>query len=190
MTVATIKEPRTRRWTRDEYYRLAGEGWFAGQRVQLIEGEIIQMPPQGHAHARGILLVQRALAGIFGLDHIRSQMPLNIPGESDPEPDLAVIEHTIERYSDHPATAVLVVEVADSSILLDRRKAGLYAMAGVADYWIVNVDARCMEIFRQPVTDSEQEFGHRFAEHFELDETGVISPLAAPGSKISVKSLF
>jgi Uma2 family endonuclease len=186
----TLAEPTTRRWTRGEYYRLADEGWFAGQRVQLIDGEIIQMAPQGYPHANALMLMKRALSGIFDQDCIRPQMPLNVPGESDPEPDFAVTEQRFDQFHGHPTTAVLVIEIADSSIRLDRRKAGLYAKAGVADYWIVNTNSRKLEVFRQPIADAREEFGHRYAEKFDLDETGVIAPLAAPDAKISVKELF
>src|SRR5580704_991463 len=106
----TLAEPKIRRWTREEYYRLADGGYFNGQRVQLINGEIVQMAPQGHPHSRSLILVRGALADIFGLRRIREQMPLNVPGESDPEPDLAVTEHPVEHYTAHPTSAVLVVE--------------------------------------------------------------------------------
>ena len=84
----TLTEPITRRWTRAEYYRLADEGWFTGQRVQLIGGEIVQMPPQGHQHAMGILRVFQFLQAAFETGHwIRNQLPLNVLADSELEPD-------------------------------------------------------------------------------------------------------
>ena len=130
------------------------------------------------------------MAGIFGLDHVRTQLPLDVPGQSDPEPDLAITERPWRNEKEKPTTALFVVEISDSSIYLDRRKAGIYARAGVADYWVVNVEKRRLEVFRRPVADAEQEFGFRYAEQFELDEKGTIAPLAAPDSKIQIKSLF
>jgi len=186
----TIAEPITRRWTRAEYYRLAEEGWFTGQRVQLIAGEILQSPRPSHAHSRTLHIAMCALTGIFPPLRVRPQLPLNVPGESDPEPDLAIAQRSIEEYNDHPTTAVLVMEIADSSIQLDRRKAGVYALAAVPDYWIVNMNSCKLEVFREPVADAGQEFGHCYAEQFELDETGFISPLTAPNSKINVKTFF
>jgi Uma2 family endonuclease len=187
----TLAELKTRRYTRDEYYRLAQEGRFAGQRVQLIEGEIVEMPPQGRPHALAYLMMQRALFGIFGPDRVQSQLPLNVPGDSDPEPDLAVLERPVETYKeDHPTTALLVVEIADSSLYLDRRKAGLYARAGVPDYWVVDVDKRVVKVFRAPVADAAQQSGYGYAEHFEVSQNDVISPLAAPNSKIEIKKIF
>jgi Uma2 family endonuclease len=189
-TIATVAEPRTRRWTWDEYYRLAESGYFRGQRVQLIEGEIIQMAPQGDGHIHSIMAVQSALQKIFNPACIRPQLPLRVWQDSEPEPDFAVTERPWDQTSERPSTAVLVIEISDSSIYLDHRKAGLYARAGVPDYWIVNVDKRRLEVFRQPVADSEQEVGYRYSQHMELDENAVIAPLAAPNSKIQIKSLF
>jgi Uma2 family endonuclease len=186
----TITEPKTRFWSRAEYYRLAKEGWFSGQRVQLINGEILQMPPQGYPHAQAYLNTIGILNGVFGSDFLRPQLPLNVPGESDPEPDVAITEHPKTYYRDHPVTAILVVEIADSSVYLDRRKANLYATAGVQDYWVVNLNTRRLEVFRKPVADSSQDFGHRYAEAFELAEAEIVSPLARPAAKIQVKALL
>jgi Uma2 family endonuclease len=186
----TLAEPKTRLWKREEFYRLADQGWFARQRVQLINGEIIEMAPQGHSHTRSTQAALEALIAIFGAARIRVQMPLNAPGESDPEPDVAVTEKNFRDYAEHPTTALLVVEVADMSLALDRRKAGLYALAGVQEYWIVNVSARRLEVYRSPQADSGSEFGAAYSDRSELGEEAVVSPLSAPGAKIMVSSLF
>ncbi|HEX4123510.1 MAG TPA: Uma2 family endonuclease [Tepidisphaeraceae bacterium] len=87
-----VTEPRTRHWTLAEYYRLAEEGYFQGQHVQLVEGEIINLPPQGHAHCQSLLLLSRWLQKAFGPEYvIRTQMPLNASYDSDPEPDIAIV---------------------------------------------------------------------------------------------------
>ncbi len=94
---------------RDEYYRLADEGWFTGQHVQLIHGEIVQMAPQGHQHIKAILRVSQFLQSAFGDKHwIRTQAPLNLANDSDPEPDVAVTADPAEKYHDHPTTVALV----------------------------------------------------------------------------------
>jgi Uma2 family endonuclease len=85
---------------------------------------------------------------------------------------------------------LLVVEISDSSLGLDRRKAGLYAAAGVPEYWIVNLAARCVEVFRRPTADASQQFGHRYAEEFAVPETGTIAPAAKPDDEISVRTFF
>src|SRR5437763_11462464 len=110
-----VAEPQIKRWTREQYYRLAEEGYFRGQRVQLIDGEIIQMPPMGHEHAVAIMRATNWLSD-FCKDELllRVQMPLNALEDSDPEPDLAIIPGPIEAYQDHPQTALLIIEVSDS----------------------------------------------------------------------------
>jgi Uma2 family endonuclease len=187
----TLAEPIVRRWTRAEYYRLADEGWFTGQRVQLLRGEIVQMPPQGHPHSMGIFRVSRFLQMAFGDRHwVRIQMPLNVLEDSEPEPDVAVTQQPAESYHNHPTSALIVVEISDSSILLDRRKAGLYSAARIPEYWIVNLAARRLELYRQPVADEKQEFGYRYAEIGALGEDETIAPLARPDAKILVKKFF
>lgn len=161
-----VAEPQTKRWTREQFYRLSDEGWFSGQRVQLIEGRIIQMPPQGHAHVLAVVRTRKALERVFGQGFwIREEKPLNVGAQSDPEPDLAVAQGLPEEFTDHPATAVLVVEVSDSSLALDRKKADLYASAMVQQYWIVNLPERRLEVHRGPLADASSEFGHRYAIH-------------------------
>src|SRR3954466_10717031 len=150
MTVATLptSEPRTRRWTREEFYKLAEEGWFQGQRVLLLEGEIIQMPAMKHAHAWGSSRARDTLIRIFGADHwVRDAMPLNASDDSDPEPDILVTELPMTAYKDHPKTGILVIEVSDTTLRLDRRKAAVYAEAGVAEYWILNLNDRQLEVY-------------------------------------------
>jgi Uma2 family endonuclease len=193
MKVAESKlaEPTTKRWTREQYYHLAAEGWFQGQRVQLIKGEIIQMPPQGHPHYRSIFLISEALRAVFaGEAFVRTQAPLNALEDSDPEPDVAVIPGTIDDFNDHPVTALLVVEVADSSLRLDRRKAGLYAAAGVPEYWIADVNRKQIEVYRNPVKDAAAEFGAAYAPPETFAEGQTISPQSKPDVKLDVVKLF
>jgi Uma2 family endonuclease len=190
MTVG-LPEPQTRRWTRREYYKLAEKGWFAGQRVQLIDGEIIQMAPQGHEHTVALSKAARILRTLFEPGHwIRWQMPLNVGRDSDPEPDLAVVKGDIDDYTDHPTTAILVVEVSDTSLRLDRRKAALYASAGVGEYWILNLVDRSLEVYRTPVPADGGEKSAHYASHVVLDLNAEVAPQAAPARAIRVSSLF
>jgi Uma2 family endonuclease len=187
---AHITEPQNRHWSLAEYYQLAEQGWFEGQRVQLIEGEIIQMPPQGHAHYKSLALVSRWLEKALGPGYwVRTQAPMNASDTSDPEPDIAVVRGSIEQFQDHPQTALLAIEVADSSLRLDRRKAGIYAAAGVQEYWIVNLNNRCIEIHRDPhAEESSSRFGyHTSTIAYENDH---ISPLIAPGAQVKVSELL
>ncbi|MGH7164603.1 MAG: Uma2 family endonuclease, partial [Nitrospiraceae bacterium] len=141
-----------RRWTRQEYDRLVVEGFFhPEERLELMEGEIVRMTPQGSLHATAIRLVEEALRAAFGTGFdVRVQMPLALTDDSEPEPDVAVVTGNPRDYRDtHPSAAVLIVEVADATVPYDReRKRALYARVGIADYWIVNLLDRRLEVFR------------------------------------------
>lgn len=192
MAVADVMEPRARRWTRDEYYKMSEMGLFEGQRVELIDGEIIEMSPMGNPHVVAASLVQRELIRIFGPSYwIRFGVPLAISAVSEPEPDIAVVKGTPREYKDHPATALLVVEVSRSSLVLDRkRKASLYASAGIPDYWVLNLNEQQLEVFREPRPDSTQPHGFGYAQRTVLMKADSVIPLAAPQAKIDVAELL
>jgi len=181
---ATTAEPRTKRWTREEFYLLAEQGYFRGKRVQLIDGEIIEMAPQGHPHSNTITYLTHWAVAAFGADHlVRVQMPLNANAYSDPEPDIAVIVR--QKYADHPETAALIFEVSDSSLLLDRRKARLYAASGIEEYWIVNLAEGQIEVHRRPVAAEE-----RYQDVTVIKRGQSIAPLARPGAQLKIDELF
>lgn len=185
-------DPQPRRWSRQEYYALAELGWFQGQRVELIEGEIWEMSPQHEPHFQVILLAGDVLRDAFGPGHtIRPQGPLSLGAISDPEPDLAVVSGSARDYVGHPTTALLVVEVSESSLAFDRsHKASLYAFAGIQDYWIVNLVARQLEVYRDPIPDAQERHGFRYDDVTTLREGDTISPLAAPRAVVRVADLL
>jgi len=113
------------------------------------------------------------------------QLPLALGPYSEPEPDVAVVEGTIDDYVEaHPSTAVLVVEVADASLQFDRtRKAALYARAGIPDYWIVNLLDGVLEVHRQPEGDA-------YRERLVLPSQERVRPLARPEVEIAVAELL
>ncbi len=190
--------PRQRLWTRAEYEPLIGLEFFAGQRVERIEGEIIEMGPMLGPHATALGLLQDTLAPHVGSGRIlRPQMPLALGHDpagrdSDPEPDLALVAGEWRDYVvAHPTTALLVVEIADSSLVHDRtRKAGTYARARIADYWIVNLVDRQVEVYRTPVTDEAARFGWRYADQQTLAVGQHLQPLAAPTAAVAVADLL
>jgi Uma2 family endonuclease len=175
-----------------EYHTLAEMGWFEGQRVELIEGEIIEMSPQKEPHFQSILLILDVLQLAFGPGHsVRPQGPLSLATASEPEPDVAVVRGTPRDYTAHPTTALLVVEVSESSLAYDRGdKASLYAKAGIADYWILNLIDRQLEVRRNPGPDASQTHGYGYADVTILGETESIAPLAAPQSIVAVRDLL
>jgi len=193
MLTAPAPKPVRRKWTRSEFYRVAQLGLFQCQRVQLIEGEIIQMPAQSNVHAATISLVEDALEAAFGPGFwIRNQYSLDLTPHSVPDPDLAVVSGSPRGSGqDNPTTALLVVEVSDTTLNLDRRrKASLYALAGIPDYWIVNLRNRQLEVHRGPTENESEPFGHGYSTRTILRFTDEVSPLAAPQSRIKVADLF
>ena len=131
-------------------------GFFEGKRVELIEGEIIEMAPMGSPHATGIGLLAELLRETFGKGfHLRTQAPLDVSDISQPEPDVALFRGGIRDFSlAHPKTALIVAEVSNSSLSLDRTiKSGLYARRSIEEYWILNLKDRCLEVYRRPVED-------------------------------------
>jgi Uma2 family endonuclease len=198
MSVATAPMPGSpaasglRRWTRDEFYRLADLGLFEGQRAERIEGEIMVQSPQKWPHASATDRVYETLRGAFGAGFwVRMQLPLALGLASDPKPDVSVVTGRREDYTDHPTAAVLVVEVSDTSLAIDRTgKASLYAAAGVLDYWSVNLIDGRLEMYRGGVTDPSQPSGWRYTNVSVLTSADVVSPLAQPWVAIPVAGLL
>lgn len=188
-----LSDSRERLWTREEYYKLAEEGFFDGQRVELIEGRILLMSAMNALHRNGVIKADRVLQKVFTQGfHVSTQCPLSIGEASDPKPDIAVVEGSEDDYIEaHPTTAVLIVEISDSSLEYDQTaKASLYAKAKVPDYWIVNLRDKRLEVRRRPMRDKTQPFGFGYAELVLYSEKESVSPLAKPKTKIAVKHLL
>jgi Uma2 family endonuclease len=181
------------RWTRDEYYRLAEAGYFDGKRVMLIDGEILTMAPHNEPHAWGVVNTQIAILTALGPQFVcRSQLPLNLGQASDPEPDAAIVPGPLpKRPGPHPTTALLVVEVSDSSLAYDTGdKASLYAAGGIADYWVIDLVHNRLVVFRDPKPDPAARFGHGYTSLRYLDRADTVAPLAAPNSPVAVADLL
>jgi Uma2 family endonuclease len=182
-----MKDIELRRWSRDEYDQMVATGiFYPGERVELIDGEILAVTPQGSAHATGIQLAADALRASFGSGVVvRAQLPMAAGTHSEPEPDIAVVRGTPRDYREaHPTSALLIVEIADATLDYDRQRKGrLYARAGIQDYWIVNLNDRCVEMYRD-----HSQASYRFSCRFMPGET--ISPLAAPGAQIAVSDIL
>lgn len=181
---------KTHRWTKNEYYQLAELGFFQGKRVELIEGEIIKMAPVKSFHATAVLILNEILGNkIKGNFHVRSQLVMDF-GNSQPEPDFAVVKGKIRDYAkSHPKKAELVVEVSDATLSYDRnRKASLYAENKIQDYWILNLNGKCLEVYRKPKKDKQ--LGFIYSERLILTEEDSVSPLANPKAKIKIADIL
>jgi Uma2 family endonuclease len=145
--LADLAPERVRPLRRVEYEKMVAEGLFEGERVELIEGVIVELSPQDPRHAGTVQRLTKVLGrALLGRADVRIQLPLAASDESMPEPDAAVVK--MGDYDEaHPTTAFLVVEVAEASLRKDRKlKADLYARAGVPEYWIVNLVDRLIEV--------------------------------------------
>jgi Uma2 family endonuclease len=182
----------TPRLTRLEYEALVERGVLGeDDPVELLGGHLVFREPQGSRHAAACLRIRIALDRAFGRGyHVRPQVPIALANDSEPEPDIAVVRGRIEDYLDaHPTSPALVVEVADSSLAWDRdRKGSLYARAGVADYWIVNLVGGVLEVYRDPGRATAERW--RYSTVRALKPRAVVSPLAAPRARIRVADLL
>lgn len=186
-------EPSPRRWTREEYYRMGELGLFHGQRAELIEGEVMVLSPQGPPHGYftdhvAEILRESGWAGVW----VRMQLPIDFGTYSEPEPDVSVVAGSREDHrAGHPTSALLIVEVSDSTLAYDRgHKASLYAMRGIADYWIVSLVDGQLEVRRDPRPDPSLPSGHGYAGRTVLRPGDVVSPLAAPHLVLAVADLL
>lgn len=177
-------------WTREEYYRLGEQGWFNDQKTELIEGEIIVLPPISHDHCDVIENIKDALAEAFGDDvWIRSQYPLPVSSWSEPQPDVSVADGHRKKHKKHPQESLLAVEVSRTTLKYDLEvKPALYALAGVKDYWVVDLKGRALIVHREPVTESPGKA--RYAKITTLSETESVAPLATPNALIRIADLL
>jgi Uma2 family endonuclease len=153
-------EPKARRFTVDEYHRMIETGILTeNDRVELLDGWILEMSPIGPPHATCVALVAEVLQSILPAGwHLRLQAPITL-STSEPEPDITIVRGNIRDYvTRHPSGSDigLIVEVSDSSLEYDRNsKRTQYAAAGIAEYWIVNFNDRQLEVFRDPTPAGE-----------------------------------
>jgi Uma2 family endonuclease len=180
---------RRRLWTREEYYRAAKVGLFRpNERLELLDGEILQKMTQRPPHTTAVSVTAVALTTAFGPNHYaRQQQPIILNDLSEPEPDVLIVPGTPQDYREtHPtaADAILLVEVADATLRLDRGgKLAAYARAGVQEYWILNLRDRRLEVHRDPAGES-----HRTT--LTYGEGDLVVPLAAPQARIPISDLL
>ncbi len=146
----------TRRFTVEEYHRMAEAGVFhEDDRVELIDGQVVEMTPIGPRHARCVDDLTRLLTAVTGEAAIvRVQNPVVVGRHAEPYPDVSLLRPRPDRYGQEhpqPPDVLLIIEVADTTLRYDREtKVPLYAQAGISEVWLVNLPADSIEVYREP----------------------------------------
>jgi Uma2 family endonuclease len=177
----------TRKFTADEYERLVELGIFGeDERLELIDGDIVEMAPIGHRHgACGSRLNLLLVEGLRRRAFVWVNGPARLAIDSVPEPDLALLRpRSYQTGAPRPDDVLLIVEVAESSLRYDRtRKLRLYARAGIAEYWIVDVAGGAIERYRSPE-------GETYRERRRAGRGESLAPAAFPDVVMSVDDVF
>ncbi|MFC4311226.1 Uma2 family endonuclease [Steroidobacter flavus] len=177
------------RLTVDEYYRMAEVGLLAPDaRVELIDGEIVDMPPMGSRHGgTGDLLIHRFTKAVGDAAIVSSQRTLVLDQYNAPEPDLMLLRPRADFYRrSHPTPEeiLLVIEVSDSTWRYDREvKAPLYARHGISDFWIVNLRKKELHCFRDPR-------GGEFAEVVTITDPDAVPVKSVGEVSVDLTGLF
>ncbi|MEL6353084.1 MAG: Uma2 family endonuclease [Cyanobacteria bacterium J06627_28] len=175
------------RWTLDDYHQLVKSGILRDRRIELLQGELIEMAPESPIHtsktASGAEYLRQKLSG---LALIREAHPITLE-TSEPEPDLAVVKGSSHQdYADHhpyPEDIFLLVEIANSTLAYDlNEKQQTYAAANIPEYWVLDTVNKKLHVFRQPQSKA-------YKETLALD-SGILTLVAFPAVQISVKAFL
>jgi len=188
------ERPGLHRWSRHEYGQLIDYGLLdEDDPIELLDGLLLVKEPQHSPHRTAVLLVAKALERGFGEGwFVQTQSPIILDDRSEPEPDVCVVRGTPRDYAAaHPTRPALIVEVAQSGLSLARgRKAAAYARAGIADYWILNLNDRVLEVYREAARPGPARRSWGYAAIETLGADTVVTPLAAPAAAIRVADLL
>ncbi len=156
-------EVKRRRFTVDDYYRMAEVGILTeDDRVELLDGEIVEMSPIGSDHAGHVKRLNTLFTSRLGARVVVSvQDPVRLSRHSEPQPDVALLRPRADFYArghPRPDDVLLLIEVADTSVEADRRiKMPLYARAGIEEVWLVDLTTERVEVYRGPAADGYRE---------------------------------
>lgn len=183
--------PARKRWTRAQCEALDASGLLAGEHVELIDGELINKMGKNQPHVIAVAMISAWLREIFGYAHVLQEAPIAVSSldnvSNEPEPDIIVVTKELGAYQSNcptPSDLLLVIEVSDSTLYLDlKTKASLYARAGIADFWVLDVNARRLIVHRNP-NEGEYTAIHVYREQEP------VSPLAAPQAEFRAQYAF
>jgi Uma2 family endonuclease len=175
------------RITIEQYHRMVDAGVWDGFHVELLNGVVVEMPPEGMPHASRSTTTSEYLREVLGRQvQIREGHPVTLSSGSEPEPDIAIVQRVQDSYLSHhpyPENIFWLIEYADTSLDKDLGvKAEIYASEGILEYWVINLKKNVLIVFRDPVDatyQSRQEF-----------VSGTIHPLRFPDVAIDVIRLL
>ncbi|MBW4676340.1 MAG: Uma2 family endonuclease [Desmonostoc geniculatum HA4340-LM1] len=175
------------KWTIDEYHRMIAAEILSDRQVELLQGEIIEMSPEGEPHAYRSDEAAEYLANLLGeRAKVRAAKPITLPNNSEPEPDIAIVQRLGREYLLHhpyPENIFWVIEYANSSLDKDLEiKSKIYAQAGILEYWLVNLRKLHLVVFRD-ILDGEYATKQTFT-------TGIIQPLAFPDVSVLIEQII
>ncbi len=188
-TVTHALRDARRRFTVDDYYRMADAGILVpDDRVELLDGQVVQMSPSGSRHAACIRILTQLITDRLGTRGLISgQLPVRLDQWNEPEPDIAILKTRKDGYLHaHPAPSdvLLIVEIGDSSASSDRLvKLPLYARFQIPEVWLVDLQSKHLEVHRNPT-------GHTYTEVTRIQPPGAVQPAAFPDIQIDTTRLF
>jgi Uma2 family endonuclease len=191
LTQTAPSHPRRKRWTRTECAGLQSMGLLDQRHYELVEGELIDRMGKNRPHVNSLVLLMTWLQQVFGASFVNPEAPIDVaPGDnptSEPEPDLIVIKRDLSHYlsaNPRPEDLRLLVEISDSTLAFDLgTKAPLYARAGIAEYWVLDIPARRLFVNRDPKAGKYQSIS-------EYSEHEAVSPLSAPEAQFRPSLAF
>ncbi len=175
------------KWTIDEYHSMIDAGILSDRQVELLKGKIVEMSPEGEPHAYSSDEAGEYLAKLLGeRAKVRHAKPITLPNDSEPEPDIAIVQPLGREYREHhpyPENIFWLIEYANSSLEKDLEiKTKIYAQAGILEYWVVNLKKLNLVVFRE-ILDGD------YATKLTLT-WGIIQPLAFPDISVAVEQII
>lgn len=182
--------PPRKRWTREQCAPLEASGLFEREHLELVDGELISKMGKNRPHVNAFTLMHLWLLQVFGGRFVNAEAPIDVSDadnpRNEPEPDLIVLKCDLATFASNPQPQdlALVVEIADSSLKFDLTvKAALYARAGIAEYWVLDVASRRLIVHRNPAAG-------RYTSVAAYAEDEQIAPLAAPNALLRPAETF
>jgi Uma2 family endonuclease len=187
--MSAVFTPTRHKLSVEDYHKLGEAGILTeDSRVELLEGELIEMAPIGVPHMAVVNRLTRPLvlaAGELGV--VSVQNPVRLPPHSEPQPDVAILRRRAgdaESLVPGPEDVLLLIEVADTTLVYDRStKLHLYAKFGIPESWIANLQSKCIEVYREPTV-------HGYAKRIESHLEDSVSPLALSKMSVAVAKIF